>query len=160
VERADKIWYPIESPVIGGRKNQDVMGSQRRAVLHSNSGSRVGQVKKNRVSHGRVVNYARGTQIFSMADWTHQGGCWGSNVHGCHPTSSALSFGAKVGGWTVCATCHARRGQPTLVAVGNADQVSVSAWMAVGLESATGQLRRTSSACDSRSAREENVPWG
>jgi len=46
VERADKIWYPIESPVIGGRKNQDVMGSQRRAVLHSNSGGRVGQVKK------------------------------------------------------------------------------------------------------------------
>jgi len=124
------------------------------------AGSRVGQVLNFfRMVYCRVINYARDTQISSMADWTHQGECWGANVRGCplcHPTSSAISFGVKVGGWTVCATSHGLQGQLTLVAVGNADRVFVNAWMAVGLESATGQLRRTSSACDSQSATKMN----
>jgi hypothetical protein len=50
-ERVDKIWYPIESPVIG-RKGQikDVMG--RGGILCTTAtAGRVGQVKKYRTSN-------------------------------------------------------------------------------------------------------------
>jgi len=72
-ECADKIWYPIESPVIG-RKNAWM---DRGGILCSaaTAGVMGGQITNIRAWLS-FVNYARDTQISSkMADWKHQGGC-------------------------------------------------------------------------------------
>jgi hypothetical protein len=79
----------------------------------------------------------------------HQGGCLGTNARGCflhHSMSSALSSVVRWS-WTVCAAWYDQRGRLTLGAAANAGRGSASASTAVGLESATGQLRPMSSAC-------------
>ena len=52
-ECADKIWYPIESPVIG-RKSQIEGVVESRAVLRGNSGSRM-ESGRNRMSESLIM---------------------------------------------------------------------------------------------------------